>query len=108
LRPLIPSHGLRSTCPALTAQAKRFLSAVRIDQAFELGLRRPPLVSDDHRLAGDTGAIGGREFIRAIEIGQADAGLAAIAAEVSDFAAMPGDLMLNEGQMGARHYTEAQ
>src|ERR1700733_9852422 len=76
---------------------------IEIDQAFELGLRRPPLVSDDHRLAGETGAIGGREFVRAIEIGQADAGLAAIAAEVPDFAAMPGDLMLNEGQMGARH-----
>ena len=76
---------------------------IEIDQALELGLRHLPLVSDDHRLAGETGAIGGREFIRTIEIGQADAGLAAITAEVPDFAAVPGDLALNEGQAGARH-----
>jgi hypothetical protein len=76
---------------------------IEIDQALKLGLRRLPLVSDDHRLAGETGAIGGREFIRTIEIGQPDARLAAIAAEVLDFAAMPGDLTLNEGQAGARH-----
>jgi hypothetical protein len=78
---------------------------IEIDQAFELGPWRLPLVSDDHRLAGETG-IGGREFIRAIEIRQPDAGLATIAAEVPDFAAMPGDLTLNEGQVGARHYTK--
>jgi hypothetical protein len=33
LRPLIPSQGLRSTWPMLTAQAKKFLSAVRIELA---------------------------------------------------------------------------
>src|ERR1700722_5941380 len=76
---------------------------IEIDQALELGLRRLPLVSDDHRLAGETGAIDGGQFIRAIEIGQADAGLAAITAEVPVFAAMPGDLELDEGQAGARH-----
>ena len=76
---------------------------IEIDQALELGLRRLPLVSGDYRLAGEAGAIGGREFIRAIEIGQADAGLASIAAEVPDSAAMPGDLALNEGQVRARH-----
>src|ERR1700729_3351346 len=64
---------------------------IEIDQALELGLRRLALISDDHRLAGETGAIGGREFVRTIEIGQADAGLAAIAAEVPNFAGMPGD-----------------
>ena len=52
---------------------------------------------------GETGAIDSVEFIRAIEIGQADAGLAAIAPEVPDSAAMPGDLALNEGQVGGRH-----
>jgi hypothetical protein len=76
---------------------------IEIDQALELGVRRLPLVSDRYRLAGETGAISGREFIRAIEIGQADARLAAIAAEVPHFAAMPGDLTLNEEQVGARH-----
>ena len=76
---------------------------IEIDQALELGLRRLALVSDRYRLAGETGAIGRYEFIRTVEIGQADAGLAAIASEVPDFAAMPGDLALNEGQVGARH-----
>jgi hypothetical protein len=76
---------------------------IEIDQALELGLRRLPLISHDPRLAGEKGAIGGYEFIRAIEIGQANAGLAATTAEVPDFAAMPGDLELDEGQAGARH-----
>jgi hypothetical protein len=76
---------------------------IEIDQALELGLRRRALVSDDYRLSGETGAVCGREFIRTIQIGQTDAGLAAITAEVPDFAAMPGDLALNEGQVGARH-----
>jgi hypothetical protein len=76
---------------------------IEINQALELGLRRLALISDDQRLAGETGAIGGHEFIRTIEIRQTNAGLVATTAEVPDFAAVPGDLELNEGQAGAGH-----
>ena len=61
------------------------------------------MISDDYRLACKIGSIDSVEFIRAIQIGQADAGLAAIAAQIPNFAAMPGDLALNEGQVWARH-----
>src|ERR1700722_1579987 len=76
---------------------------MEINQALELGLRRLPLVSDDYRLAGETGTIGDHEFIRTIQIGQADSRLAAIPAEVPASSTMPADLALNEGQARAGH-----
>ena len=102
-RPFLINMAARFACHRLVGLPFRAFE-IEIDEAFELGLRRLPLVSDDdRRLAGETGAIGGREFLRTIEIGQANAGLAAITAEVPNFAAMPSDLALNEGQAGARH-----
>jgi hypothetical protein len=95
-RPFFINMAPRLTRHRLVGLPLRALE-IEIDQALELGLRRLPLVSDDRGLAGETGAIDGREFIRTIQIGQADAGLAATAPEIPDFATMPGDLALNEG-----------
>jgi hypothetical protein len=96
-RPFFVNMAARFACHRSVGLPFRALE-IEIDQALELGLRRLALASDDRWLAGETGAIDGREFIRTVEIGQADAGLAAIAAKVPDFAAMPGDLTLNEGK----------